>query len=267
MSEDARVDRIKGYYEAYNEDVRLQNLKSRRTEFLTTNHILNRYIEPHSLILDLGCASGCYSLYYAALGHRVVARDLVSKHIDELKLNPQSSELGIDTGVADARDLREFGDETFDVVLCFGPYYHIGEPNERKKCIAECLRVMKPGGILAIAYISKFFVYSHIVRHKKEYLSDDLTNEILSNDVALEQNPRNIWFFDSPEEVEKLLAEFDMEPLAHAAADGISILLADTVNSFDEQEYQQWLKYHFKTCQEPSLLGYSNHNLFVCKKS
>ena len=81
--------------------------------------------------------------------------------------------LGIDTAVGDVRDLSEFRDESFDVVLCLGPLYHIGELTQRKKCISECLRVLRRGGILAAAYISKFFVFAHMVSRESDYLCDE----------------------------------------------------------------------------------------------
>jgi len=40
----------------------------------------------------------------------------------------------------------------FDVVLCMGAFYHIGN-EERKIAMIECLRVLKPKGLLVISYI------------------------------------------------------------------------------------------------------------------
>ena len=83
---------------------------------------------------------------------------------------------------------------------------------------------------------------------------------------ALAQDPEHLWFFDSPEEIEALLASFGVERLTNAGTDGIAIMLADTVDTFDDAEFEQWLKYHYATCEEPSILGYSNHGLYVCRK-
>lgn len=259
-------DKLAGYYESSDEEVRLSSSKARLTEFLTTNQILGRYIQPGSTILDIGAAAGCYSFHYARLGHEVVARDYVAHHIEQMRANPLCTELDIDTGVADVRDLSEFEDAVFDTVLCLGPLYHIGEDDERCRCVSECLRVLRPGGVLAVAYICKFMVFAHVARQKREYLSDELREEILDNAVALRQNPSNIWFFDAPNELEDWMSSFGVTKLTNAGTDGIAILLSDFINSLSDEEYEQWLKYHFQTCEEPSILGYSNHGLYVCRK-
>ncbi len=47
------------------------------------------------------------------------------------------------------------------------------------------------------------------------------------------------------------------------AADGVSELLADTINRMDDETYAQYLRYHFYLCEKPECLGMSNHWLFV----
>ena len=268
MAEDNRADAIIGRYERdKNEGSRLSSEKSRRVEFLTTTHIMERYLEPQSMILDIGAGTGCYSFHYAKLGHRVVARDLVPLHVEQMRADPLCSQFQVDTGVGDAQNLSEFPDGTFDAVLCLGPIYHIGDEDGRRKCITECLRVVKVGGILAVAYISKFFVYVHLVRQRRDYLADERLDEIMDKQIAMSHDPDEVWFFDSPQEIEQFLSQFKVDKLAHAGTDGISILAADMVNSFSDEEYDQWLKYHFRTCEEPSIIGYSNHALFVCRKN
>lgn len=258
---------IVSYYENNDEDSRIIKPLSRRTEFLTTDFILERYLEPGSRILDIGSGPGIYSVHYAQKGFRVYARDIVPHNIEILKAKPECSGFGINTGVADARDLSEFSDSSFDAVLCLGPIYHFGRTDDRNKCISECLRVLRPGGVLAVSYILKFFVYMHVIRRGSEYLTDEVRNQIMDSETALREVPENIWFFDSPSEIGGLLGEFSITKLTNAGTDGIAVLMADTINSFSESEYEMWLKYHFATCEEPSILGYSNHGLYVCRKA
>jgi hypothetical protein len=79
-------------------------------------------------------------------------------------------------------------------------------------------------------------------------------------------NDRDCFYFSTFQEVEKLMNQFKIKKLDHVGTDGIGILLQDMVNDMDEKEYKNWLKYHWDTCKEPSILGYSNHGLYVCKK-
>ena len=61
--------------------------------------------------------------------------------------------------VGDATQLGEIPDDSFDVVCCFGPLYHL-PPEERELVFAECRRVCRPGGVLAFAYICQIGVYA-----------------------------------------------------------------------------------------------------------
>jgi SAM-dependent methyltransferase len=266
MSDDVRDSRLEGYYESHDESGRLSRAKSTRTEFLTTVRVLDRYLASPSAILDIGAGTGCYTFHYAKLGHRVVARDPVMHNVELLRADPLCRELDIDAGVADARDLSEFDDDCFDAVLCLGPLYHIGDTEGRRQCIGECLRVLRPDGILAVAYINKFFVYAYMVRRDRKYLEDGPREQIMDREAKLAEDPDALWFFDTPEEVEALLSSFGVEHLTNVGTDGTSILLEDVVDAVDDAQFEQWLKYHYATCEEPSILGYSNHGLYVCRE-
>ena len=67
----------------------------------------------------------------------------------------------MDTAVLDATDLSIFEDGTFDVVLNMGPFYHLLTEEKRDKCLSECIRVLKKGGLLITAYIPRFSVFQH----------------------------------------------------------------------------------------------------------
>jgi len=266
MGDDVGDPKLDGYYGTYDESSRLSRSKSHRTEFLTTVRILDRYLSPRSVILDIGAGPGRYTFHYAKHGHTMVARDPVAHNVDLMRRNPVCRELGIDAGRGDARDLSEFDDGHFDAVLCLGPLYHIGDTEGRRQCISECLRVLRPDGVLAVAYISKFFVYAYMVRGDREYLRSGLREQIMDREAALAEDPDALWFFDAPEEVEAFLSSFGVQRLTNVGTDGIAILLEDVVDALDDAEFDRWLEHHYATCEEPSILGYSNHGLYVCRK-
>lgn len=47
-------------------------------------------------------------------------------------------------------DLSMFDDNSFDVVLNFGAFYHLKDEEDRIKSIAESMRVLKPHGIYCL---------------------------------------------------------------------------------------------------------------------
>lgn len=57
--------------------------------------------------------------------------------------------------VGDARNL-DFETDSMDAVLLLGPLYHLQERPDRIAALEESLRVLKPGGVLFCAAISRF---------------------------------------------------------------------------------------------------------------
>jgi len=150
------MQQVLEYYNKYDEDTRLLRHK---TEFIVTTWILNDLIKGKQRILDVAAGTGRYAAYYANHSCHVVAMDIVPKHIHLLQ-KKYAKINNLNACVGDARNLSAFNKESFDVVLNMGALYHIDE-KEIKSCIRCNLKVLKPGGILAVAYINKFLGYEN----------------------------------------------------------------------------------------------------------
>ena len=259
------------HYDKYDEDSRLVKDKVHKVEFSTTLYILNKYIVKNMNILDLGAGTVRYSFYYAERGNSVTAVDIVPKHVTIMKEKlTENKDADIKISLGTATDLSAFADESFDVVLCLGPLYHLKTKIERDKCINECLRVLKKDGILAIAYINKLFITTALIKNNKSAcLHENFLNQIINNGTV-DNDGRNTFIMNSyfflPNEIEDYLGAFSTDKLEHVGTDGISVILNDMVNEFSDEEYDGWMKYHLKICGEPSILGYSNHGLYLCRK-
>ena len=55
--------------------------------------------------------------------------------------------------VVNAIDLSRYDDNSFDVIILFGPLYHLLESDERNKCVSEVYRVLRPNGIVFASFI------------------------------------------------------------------------------------------------------------------
>ncbi|MFE5592909.1 class I SAM-dependent methyltransferase [Streptomyces sp. NPDC056549] len=82
-------------------------------------------------------------------GHTVDLVDPVPKHV------AQAREAGVSAEVGDARALTA-GDESYDVALLLGPLYHLVEAENRLAALTEARRVVRPGGLIAAAGISRY---------------------------------------------------------------------------------------------------------------
>lgn len=248
------------YYREYEEDKRLFKDNAHKIEFLTTVRYLDQFIKPNMNVLDVGAGTGAYAYYYANKGVKVTAFELVDKNIEILQTKLQNNS-SIDIIQGDARDLSVFKDNQFDVVLCLGPLYHLQSNQDKKQCINECLKVVKPNGMVAFSYINNYMAFINKVFSDKNFLSIENIDTML-DDFSLGER----FCFLNPEKIEHLLNNFPFVINHHIATDGLNYTLADTINALNDEEFNSWFYYHLRTCEDKSILGYSSHGLIIGNK-
>jgi SAM-dependent methyltransferase len=127
-----------------------------QVEFARTCEIVERALPPPpALVADVGGGPGRYSLWLAGLGYRVLHRDLVQLHVEQVSADAADAGLQVETGVADARDL-DLNDASVDAVLLLGPIYHLPTRDDRVAALAEGRRVVRPGGPVFAVAISRW---------------------------------------------------------------------------------------------------------------
>lgn len=138
------------HYAEGREDSRLTMSAHGRLEFLRIKELLGRVLPEAASVLDVGGGTGVHAAWLAAAGHAVHVIDPVPAHVAAAALLP-----GVTAEVGDARRLP-IGDASVAVVLLMGPLYHLTEPDDRAVALAEAYRVLRPGGVLAAAAISRY---------------------------------------------------------------------------------------------------------------
>jgi ubiquinone/menaquinone biosynthesis C-methylase UbiE len=156
MSDPTPPTDVLQYYDTFAEESRLRAGAS-QLEFERTKEILARELPaPPSRVLDVGGAAGAYSLWLAAEGYEVHLVDASSRLIALARERNTEAGGGIATlHVADARALPQ-PDGFADAVLLMGPLYHLQDAGDRLTALKEVARVLVPGGVVAVAAISRF---------------------------------------------------------------------------------------------------------------
>lgn len=250
------MENLNEYYGLnYDEDSRLTKDKFHSIEFLTTCKYLDKVLTKNSLILDCCAGTGAYSFYLANKGHQVIAGDLIEHNVALIKEKQRSNSLlkGIYQG--SILDLSSFEDDSFDAVLSMGAFYHLESYHDRQKSINECLRVLKKGGIFILSYINKHAV---ILNDCKNNSAD------ICSILKYDNHPyKDIFYGSTPKEVISLTNSLNLNKLYNIATDGIGYILSSKINSSSDEEFEKWLQYHFSTCEDENLLGYSLHCLYI----
>jgi len=259
------VDTIIKHYEDYDEDIRLVKDSAHTIEFVTTTHFLDKYINKNARVLEVGAGAGRYAFFYGEKGVRVTAVDLSPKHVSIMEDKAKGKELTMEILQGNALNMDFAENESFDVVLCLGPLYHLMNEQDREKCIRECIRVLKPNGVLAVAYISRYATFINMIIRNTSSIND-LTLRNIPRMGKEFDDARDCFYHSTYKEIEQLMKENKVIKLEHIGTDGIGGTLRDITNKFNEAEFQYWMEYHFETCKDESLIGYSQHGLFIGKK-
>ncbi len=142
---------IQQFYTEIDEDSRLTDLSAAgRVEFERMQSLLRERLSPASRVLDIGGATGIHAAWLADDGHEVTLIDPVGSQVE------RAARIGTFTAqVGDARQL-DFADDSFDAALLLGPLYHLRAVEDRLAALREATRVVRPGGMVFAAAITRF---------------------------------------------------------------------------------------------------------------
>jgi SAM-dependent methyltransferase len=147
---------IADYYDRWPEEGRLQ-LGPFQLEEARTRELIQRFVpSPPATVVDVGGAAGAYALWLAQRGYAVHLIDAVPRLVAEAERRSAAAPESLAScRVGDARAL-ELPAESADVVLLLGPLYHLTDAGDRAQALGEAARVLRPGGWLFAAAISRF---------------------------------------------------------------------------------------------------------------
>jgi SAM-dependent methyltransferase len=258
------------------EDERLRR-GTGRVEFLRTQELVRRYVvSERSRVLDVGGASGVHAEWLAADGHHVHVIDPVPHHVEQAAARGRSRSAPFTASIGDARALAA-SDGSVDVVLLLGPLYHLLEREERVRALAEARRVLRPGGVVLAAGISRFASLLDGVAHG--WLDDTDFAAIVAGDLAtgVHRNPtgRDEWFtnayFHRPDELssEGRAAGLDIEAVLGIEGPGHWAVRREIGRSgrLSDDDVRSVLETARAVEGETSLLGASPHLLLVARRS
>jgi ubiquinone/menaquinone biosynthesis C-methylase UbiE len=244
-----------------------------RLEWLRTMEIIERFAPaPPAMVLDVGGGAGAYALPLARRGYAVELIDAVELHISQAlrAAGEQPEHPLVAATVGDARQLPN-PDASVDLVLLLGPLYHLTEAADRLSALREARRVLRPGGVLLAAGISRFASTCDGLRHR--YLKDPDFEAIVERDLAEGQhrNPRDEpgWFtttyFHHPDELGQELVSADLELKALLGVEGPAWLMAE-LDRWLADDPATLLRALRRVEAEPSLLGASAHIIAVGRR-
>ncbi len=256
------LQRNDALYSVFNEDERLAS-QAGQVEFLTTFRELEKYVTDQSKILDIGAGTGVYSFPLAKIAKEVVALEPASRNYQRLTEKIVTSQLtNLAAQQKSSLELEEFPSGYFDIVLLFGPLYHLSQVADREESLRQAKRLLAPGGKLFIAFINHDMIPMTETARNPHYLTAQDSG--FQADKGRVRNRPFVFF--TLKECREMLEQVGLSILSILATDGFAEMLAPQINAMDQRTYQTYLDWHFAHCKDSHLLGASNHFLFICQK-
>ena len=273
-------DKVRNYYKQFDEKNRLQNDNSGKLEFLMTMGVLEKYLPAVAgdvSVLDLGGGAGAYAFPLAKRGYKVTLADLSEDLIAQAKA--QKAELAkcaenlVACDVANATDLSCYEANKFDVVLLFGPLYHLLENTERSACIKEIHRVLKPDGKVfasfipylsgSIALLSRFY-------WRPEQVDIDTLNEVFKSGQFknLSGGGFQEGYYPTSEEIENLFDINGFEKIALRSIRGFGYEKEDMIYKFENTpDFEKIIGLINDTAADKSIIEMCGHAIYVGRKN
>lgn len=261
---------LEEYYNKFNEDKRL-NSRHGIMEYTVTMKYVHKYLEQLAIetgkakseiqILDIGAATGAYSIPLYEEGYDVTAVELVKHNLGMLKAKGS----GVKAYQGNAVKLKRFQDNSFDFTLLFGPMYHLKTRQEQLKALTEAKRVTRPGGYILVAYVMNEYAFL-TYGIKEGHILENIAEGKLDSAFHVRPGADDLYTFMRTEDIESLNAEAGIARVQIISPDGPANHMRREVNALTEEQFAQFINYQLAVCERADLLGASAHTVDILQK-
>jgi SAM-dependent methyltransferase len=267
------IDDVSDIRETYNGDPEKEHnrLIRHQLEYDMTWRYFEKYLPADGSILEIGAATGMYTLEFARRGYTITAVDmseallaLCQRRVKEAGYQDNATFV-----TADARDLNLPGQQEFDAVLLMGPLYHLVVEDDRVLALNEAYKRLKPGGIFISSWISRFGIFGDIMKNIPEWIENQ---EEVRSILAYGRDPADAHkgqfrgYFATVPEIAPLHEKVGLTTLVVAAVEPAISADDKSYNVLEGERRQTWLDLLFEVSTEESTLGASRHLMYIGKK-
>lgn len=266
-------DDVSDIADYYDEDPRDEHnrLEEHQLERDLTWRYLSQHLPPGGAVLEVGAATGRYSLELARRGFSVTAIDLSPRLVE--RAQEGAAEAGLEHRlrflVGDARSLNVVTQDRFDAVLLMGPLYHLVEKTDRETALLQAHERLHSGGLIFTAVLSRLGVLGDLLKRAPEWIEDEPTVRALLNhgrrpDDAPAGGFRG--YFARMSEIVPLHEAAGFHTLTLASLEPVISADDESFNRLKGHQRELWLDLLQSVGSDESIVGASRHVLYIGKK-
>ena len=252
-----------------------ERMDRHRTEFAVTLRALGQYLPPPpARLLDCGGGPGRYAVELARQGYEVTLFDLSRGNLALARAKAAERGICLAYEQGTAIDLARFPDGTFDAVLLMGPLYHLLRETDRLQALREAQRVLRPGGPLFAAFISRYAGLRDAAAREPAWLAEHpaeaelmlAKGHLLSGHPEGEGGAGFIAYLAQPAEVGPLCRRTGLEVTTVLGVEGLVSMIERGVNELQGDAWQAWADLNYRLAGDPAIHGAVQHLLVVAHK-
>ena len=216
------------YYNKFNEDKRF-NSRHGKIEYITSLKYIYKYLNKmeNPKILDIGAGTGKYSIKLADDGYDVTALELVKHNLRVIEKNSAK----VKTYLGNAIDLSVFNDNSFDLVLLFGPMYHLISDNDKIKALNEAKRVVKKDGIIMVAYImNEYAILTY--GFKENNIKKSIDNKLVDSNFHITPKEKDLYSYVRLKDINRYNKIVNLKRIKILTPDGPANYIRPILNNY-----------------------------------
>jgi len=271
---DYNPQRVTDYFDAsgIQEWHRLMENPTKEVALHVHTHYLKKFVCPGDRVLEVGAGAGRFTQILAQLGARIVVSDLSPVQLNINK--QQADEYGYTDSIEtweqmDMCDMSRLANDSFDCVVAYGgPFSYVLD--QRDVALAECLRVLRPGGILILSVIS---LWGSTHRNLDRMLNIDsfINQKIISaGDILPGMIPgyeQSFHMFRAGE-LKGWLEQAGLQVLAMSASDCLASCRVGDASKLrsDPEKWNELLRMEVEACAEQESWNMGMHTIAIAWK-
>ena len=260
------MSRVEQYYDQTVHD-EWNRLDVHRTEFAVTMLALSDFLPPPpASILDIGGGPGRYTIALAQRGYDVTLLDLSEANLAFAREKAAGAGVTVSAFIhANILALPDLPASSYDAVLLLGPLYHLLAEEERFQAVQQSLRVLKPGGPLFAAFITRFAQFRYAAKHNPTWLPRDqeYIEQLLATGAHTVPGLFTDAYFAHPEEIVPFMESTGLLTLQLVGCEGAVSRIEEQINQLQGDEWEFWTQMNYRLGQEPTMYGASDHLLYI----
>jgi SAM-dependent methyltransferase len=246
-------------------------LDRHKLEYDLTWRYLDQYLPSQGTILEIGAATGRYTLELARRGYSITCVDLSAVLLEECRKNltQERIEKKVRFIQADVRDLSQITERTYDAALLMGPLYHLVEEEDRLSALRQVYDLLRKDGIIFSTFISRLGILGDLMRNVPDWIEDQAEVKFV---MEIGRDPEDYpsggfrGYFANASEIAPLHEALGFENLALAGVEPGICADDESYNRLEGKQRELWLALLYKVSTEKSIIGASRHLLYIGKK-